>query len=325
MNRREFITLLGGAAAAWPLAARAQQPAMPVIGFLRSVSLTDATPLVTAFRHGLKETGFVEGRSVAIEFRTAEGHNDRLPALVSELIRRPVTAIFCNTAAAQVAKAATTSIPIIFTTGSDPVRDGLVASLNRPGGNLTGASFFSGALGGKRLELLRQLLPKATAIALLVNPATPESEGERREVVSAAQSLGQELIVFDVSNDGDIEAAFATFSQRGVGAVLIGAGGFMFPRRERLVALAAHYRLPASYSSREAALAGGLMSYAGSQRDAYHQAGIYTGRILKGEKPADLPFLQSTRFELVLNLKTAKDLGLDVPDKLLALADEVIE
>jgi putative ABC transport system substrate-binding protein len=326
VRRREFITLLGGAAAAGPLGgARAQQRTLPMIGFLRSVSLTNAAPLVTAFRDGLKETGFVEGQNVAIEFRTAEGHNDRLPALVSDLIRLPVTAIFCNTVAAQVVKAATASIPIIFTTGSDPVRDGLVASLNRPGGNLTGASFFSGALGGKRLELLRELLPKATAIALLVNPATRESEGERREVVAAAQSLGQELIVFDVSNDGDIEAAFATFSQRGVGAVLIGAGGFMFSRRERLVALAARYRLPASYSSREAALSGGLMSYAGSQRDAYRQAGIYTGRILKGEKPADLPFLQSTRFELVLNLKTAKDLGLTVSDKLLVAADEVIE
>ena len=325
MQRREFITLLGGAAVAWPLAALAQQPAMPVIGFLRSAPLTDAANLVTAFRQGLKDAGFVEGQNVAIEYRSAENHLDRLPALVADLIRRPVAVIVGNNIAARAAKAATTAVPIIFAYGGDPVKDGFVASLNRPGGNVTGAVFIQGVLGAKRLEQLRQIVPKATTIAVLINPNSAEAEAERSDVQAAAQALGQPLIILDVSSDRDIDAAFATFVQRGAGALLVGTGAFTYSHRERLVALAARHALPASYGLREFADAGGLMSYAASITDAYRQAGIYTGRILKGEKPADLPVMQSTKFEFVINLKTAKTLGLDVPQSLLVAADEVIE
>jgi putative tryptophan/tyrosine transport system substrate-binding protein len=325
MQRREFITLLGGAAAAWPLAAYAQQPAMPVIGFLRSTSLADATHLVTAFRQGLKEAGFVEGQNVAIEFRSGENDRDRLAAAVTELIRRQVALIVGNNLAALAAKAATTTVPIVFATGGDPVTEGLVARLNRPGGNVTGVSFFAGVLGAKRLELLRQLVPNAKSIAVLVNPNTTETEAERRDVQTAAQSTGQQLIILDVSSDRDIEAAFATFVQRGAGVLLVGGGSFLASHRERIVALAARHVIPASYPLREYVAAGGLMSYGTSITDAYRQAGIYAGRILKGEKPADLPVMQSTKFELVINLKTAKALGLNVPAQLLALTDEVIE
>jgi ABC-type uncharacterized transport system substrate-binding protein len=324
MRRRELITLIGGAAAAWPLVGRAQQP-MPVIGFLRSASLIDATHLVAAFGQGLKEAGFVEGQNVAIEYRSADEHLDRLPALVADLIRRPVAVIVGNTPAALAAKAATTTVPIVFVTGTDPVRDGLVASLNRPGGNVTGVSFLAGATGTKLLELLRQVAPNATTIAVLVNPNSPETIAQRREVQAAAQAIGQPVIILDVENVRDIEAAFATFVQRGAGALLIGTGAFMNSHRERLAALAAHYRLPAIFSLREFSAAGGLMSYGTSITDGYRQAGNYVGRILKGEKPADLPAMQSTKFELVINLKTAKALGLEIPDKLLARADEVIE
>ena len=325
MRRRDFITLLGGTAAAWPLAARAQQPTMPVVGFLRSTARGDATDFETAFRQGLKETGFVEGQNVAIEYRYADNQIDRLPALVAELIRQSVAVIVGNNNSAIAAKAATTTIPIVFATGTDPVQEGLVASLNRPGGNVTGVSFLAGLLGAKRLELLRQLVPKATTIGVLVNPNLPDTEPERRDVQAAALALGLQLIILDVSSDRDIETAFATFVQRGAGALFVGTGAFLFSNRERIVALAARHALPAGYSDRSSVVAGGLMSCATSIPDAYHQAGIYTGRILKGEKPADLPVMLGTKFEFVINLKTAKALGLEVSNAMQLLADEVIE
>jgi putative ABC transport system substrate-binding protein len=325
LGRREFVALLGGAAIGWPLAARAQQAAMPVVGFLRSTSLADATHLVTAFREGLKETGIVEGQNVAIEYRYADNQIDRLPGLVADLIRRPAAVIVGNVAAALAAKAATTTVPIVFASGGDPVQDGLVASMNRPGGNVTGVSFFGSAVGAKRLELLRQLVPSTTTLAVLVNPDNPNTEAERRDVQAAALAIGQQLIFLNARSVRDIETAFATFVQAGAGALHAGGGAFMNSHRERIVALAARHALPTSYGQRESVLAGGLMSYAASISDAYRQVGIYTGRILKGEKPVDLPVVQSTKFEFVLNLKTAKALGIDVPDRLLALADEVIE
>jgi putative tryptophan/tyrosine transport system substrate-binding protein len=325
MRRRNFIKGIVGSAVAWPLVARAQQPALPVVGFLRSVSLADAADLVTAFRQGLKETGYIEGQNVVIELRSAEGHLDRLPALVSDLIRRPVAVIVGNNNAAIAAKAATTTIPIIFASGSDPVRDGLVGSLNRPGGNITGVMFLVTGLGAKRLDLLRQLVPKATLIGMLVNPGSVDTEAERRDVQAAAQKLGQQFIILDASNDRDIETSFATFVQRGAGALMVGAGAFLFSNRERLVALAARHALPAIYPDPEDAMAGGLMGYGPSIVDAYHQVGIYAGQILKGNKPGDLPVIQSTKFELVINRKTAKTLGLTIPPTLLAIADEVIE
>jgi putative tryptophan/tyrosine transport system substrate-binding protein len=331
MKRREFVTLVGGAAAwpsvFWPLAARAQQPGMPVIGFLRSASLADAKHLVAAFRQGLQEAGFIEGQNVMIEYRSAEDQAHRLPALVADLVRRPVALIVGNTPSTLAAKAATTTVPIVFVTGGDPVMDGLVASMNRPGGNLTGVSFLSGASGTKRLELLRQLMPKAAPIAVLVDrgPNVPQAERELRDVRAAAHASGQELIVVEVGSDGDIEPPFATFAQRGAGALFVGTSAFFNSRRERVASLAIRHALPASYVLREFATAGGLMSYGTSITDAYHLAGIYAARILKGEKPADLPVQQSTKFDFVINLRTAKALGLEVPDKLLALADEVIE
>jgi ABC-type uncharacterized transport system substrate-binding protein len=328
IERRQFLATLGGAAAAWPLAARAQQPAMPVIGFLRDTSLADATHLVAAFRQGLKEAGFVEGQNVLIEYRSAEDQAHRLPALVADLVRRQVALIVGNTPSSLAAKAATTTVPIVFVTGNDPIINGLVPSLSRPGGNTTGVSFLSTASVTKRLELLRQLaLNKAAAIAMLVHPNsnTPDMERELRDVQAAVHASGQELIVVEADSDRDIETAFATFTQRGAGAVFIGSSPIFNSRRERVAALAVRHALPAAYTLREFATAGGLMSYGTSITDAYRLAGTYAGRILKGEKPADLPVQQSTKFEFVINLRTAKALGLEIPDKLLALADEVIE
>jgi putative ABC transport system substrate-binding protein len=273
----------------------------------------------------LKEAGFVEGQNVAIEFRSAEDHADRLPALVADLIRQPVAVIVGNGVPALAAKAATMTVPIVFLTGSDPVKDGMVASLNRPGGNVTGVVFFNSVVGAKRLELLRQLVPKARTIGLLVNPNSPNTKAERSDVQAAALAIGQQLIVAEANSDRDIEAAFATLVERGAGALLVGSGAFLNSLRERLVALAARHGLPASYTWREAVVAGGLMSYGASITDAYRQAGIYAGRILKGDKPADMPVIQSTKFEFVINLKTAKALGLEFHPQLLATADEVIE
>jgi ABC-type uncharacterized transport system substrate-binding protein len=329
-KRREFIALLsaGGLLLAVKVRrGRAQQPAMPVIGFLRSASLADAGHLVAAFRQGLKEAGFIEGQNVAIEYCSAEDQVHRLPALVADLVRQQVALIVGNTLAALAAKAATTTVPIVFVTGGDPVMAGLVASLNRPGSNLTGVSFLSGASGTKRLELLRQLVPKTAAIAVLVDPDpnVPQAERELRDVQAAAHAIGQELIVVEAGGDRDVEAAFAMFAQRRAGALFVGSSAFFNSRRERLAALAVRHALPASFVVREFATAGGLMSYGTSITDAYRLAGIYAGRILRGEKPADLPVQQSTKFEFVLNLRTAKALGLEIPDKLLALADEVIE
>jgi putative tryptophan/tyrosine transport system substrate-binding protein len=325
MRRREFITLVGAITVWRPLAARAQQPALPVVGFLRSAPLAGVAHFIAAFRQGLKEAGFDEGRNVVVEYRSAEGHTDRLPALVAELIRRPVAVIVADNNAALAAKAKTTTVPIVFGSGGDPVANGLVASLNRPGGNVTGVSFLGGVLGAKRLELLLQLVPMATKVAVLVNPGTPTTEAERQDVQAAAQKIGLQLIVADVSSGRDVETAFATFVQRGAGALLVGSGPFLTSNRERLATLAARHALPAIYHQREIVAAGGLMSYGTSITDAYRQTGIYAARILKGEKPADLPVMQSTKFELVLNLKTARTLGIEIPNRVLALADEVIE
>jgi ABC-type uncharacterized transport system substrate-binding protein len=325
MKRRAFIALLGGAAVTLPLVARAQQPAMPVIGFLRSTTLQPFENLVTAFRQGLNESGFVEGQNVAIEYRFAENQLDRLPGLVADLIRRPVTLMVGDTLAAIPMKAATSTVPIIFATGGDPVMSGLVTSLSRPGGNVTGVVFFSALLGAKRLELLRQVVPKAETIGLLIDPNSPSTEPDTRDVQAAAEATRQKLVILDASIDRDIDAAVATLVERGAVALLVGAGTFLSSNRARLAALAARHRLPAIYTQREAALAGGLMSYGPSPSDAYRQAGLYAGRILKGEKPGDLPVMRSTKFEFVINLKTARDLGLEIPATLLALSDEVIE
>jgi putative ABC transport system substrate-binding protein len=323
MKRRDFIAALGGVAAL-PLIASAQQ-AMPLVGLLRSASVATESENQTAFRQGLKEAGFVEGQNVAIESRSADNQPNRLPLLAADFIRRRVAVIVANTPAALAAKAATASVPIVFATGGDPVREGLVSSLNRPGGNVTGVVFFNAVLGAKRLEMLRQVVPKATIIDLLAGPNNFNTELERKDVQAAALAVGQQLTTVDVNSDREIETAFATFVQRGAGAVFVGAGAMLNSHRERIAALAALHRLPASFSWREAVVAGGLMSYGASQSDAYRQAGIYAGRILKGEKPADLPVVQSTKFEFVVNLKTAKTLGIEFHPQLLATADEVIE
>ena len=321
MRRREFIMLVGGATT-WPLMALAQQPGMPLIGFLRSSTLENATSLMATFRQGLKETGYVEGQNVSIEYRFAENDRDKLTALVNDFIHRPVAVIIGNLVAARAAKAASTTVPIVFATGNDPVKDGMVTNLNRPGGNVTGVSFLAGALGAKRLELLRQLVPSATTIGMLDGP---DNVGDSEDVEVAARAIGQQLIVLKATNPSEIQAAFATFVRRGVGALIITTGAFMFSHRDEVVALAARYALPTSYGVREFATAGGLISYAPSITDAYRQVGVYAGRILKGEKPGDLPVIQSTKFDFVINLKTAKRLGLTVPLIMQMTADEVIE
>jgi len=324
MRRREFITLLGGAAAAWPLAARAQQPAMPVIGFLGSASLEDR---LRAFRQGLRDTGYVEGNNVAIEYRWAEGQNDRLPTLAANLVRIRVTVIATpDTTAALAAKAATTTIPIIFFTAANPVEIGLVANLARPGGNLTGVTTLGLEVGPKRLELLHELVPAATTMALLVNPTSLAlSERTTRDLQTAARALGLKIHVLHASTEREIDSAFATFAQLQAGGLVIGPDAFFTSRAEELAALALRHRVPAIYQFREFVEAGGLMSYGTDLTDGNRLTGVYTGRILKGEKPADLPVQQSSKAELIINLKTARALGLTVPLALLGRANEVIE
>jgi putative ABC transport system substrate-binding protein len=328
MRRREFIALLGGgAAAAWPLAARAQQPAMPVIGFLNPTSLDANVDRLRAFRQGLKDAGYVEGENLAIEYRWAENQFDRLPALAADLVRRRV-AVIATTGGAHSAfaiKAATTTIPTVFSVAEDPVRLGLVASLARPGGNSTGINFFAGEVGAKRLALLRELVPAAARVAVLVNPAGPAAEATLRDLEPAARAMGLEIQVLNATTSREINTAFATLVRERPDALFVGNDAFLTSRRIQMVQLAAHHSVPAVYSARENAEVGGLMSYGTSQRDTWRQVGVYTGRILNGAKPADLPVLQATKFELVINAETARMLGLTVPPTLLATADEVIE
>jgi putative tryptophan/tyrosine transport system substrate-binding protein len=327
IRRREFIVTLGSAVAAWPLSVRAQQPAMPVVGFLNVRAPGEAPELVAAFRQGLKDTGFVEGQNVAIEYRFAGNQNERLPALVDDLIRRQVAVIAAtSTPAAIAAKAATTTIPIVFETASDPVRLGLVASLNRPGGNLTGVVSLSDEVAPKRLELLHEFIPAASMVALLVNPANPtRAENQSTEGRAAARTLGLELHVLNASTESDFDGVFANLIQLRAGGLVIAADAFFTARQEQLAGLAVRHAVPAVYQNRQFVAAGGLMSYGGNIIDTYRLAGVYAARILKGEKPRELPVQQSTKIELFLNLKTAKALGITVPITLLGRADEVIE
>ena len=324
MKRRHFITLLGGAAA-WPLATRAQQAAMPVIGFLRSSPEDGFGHLVTGFRQGLGENGYVEGRNVRIEYRFADDRPERLPALAADLVRREVSVLVTNYGAAPVVMAATKTIPIVFASGEDPVTGGLVPSLGRPGSNVTGVSFFDVPLAGKRLEILRELLPNVSRIALLLDTTFRAAEAERHELTQAAGDLGRDVVVINPDSRGEFAGAFAKIGQSGAGALLVGSGPLFNRERRQLVALAARHAIPAIYPLREPVDAGGLMSYGASQTDAYRRAGIYAARVLKGEKPADLPIELPTKFDLVINLKAARTLGLDIPTTLIARADEVIE
>jgi putative ABC transport system substrate-binding protein len=327
LRRREFMSLLGGAITAWPLATQAQQPAIPVVGFLHAASPIDWAPSVAAFRRGLNEVGYIEGQNVAIEYRWAEGHYDRLPGLATDLVRRQVAVIFASPIpAALPAKTATTTIPIVFAIGSDPVKVGLVASFNRPGANITGVSWLGGpTLTAKRLELLHEMVAGAAVIAVIVNPNNPAAEADTREVQAAAHTKGLQLLLLKASTEADIDAAFVTLVERQAGALLVATDGFLLGRCNQLVTLATRHAVPAMYSYRECAEVGGLMTYDASLTDANRQAGIYVGRILKGAKPGDLPIQQSVKVELIVNMKTARRLGLTVPLSLLGRADEVIE
>jgi putative ABC transport system substrate-binding protein len=326
MNKRDFITMLGGAAAAWPLAARAQQPGMPVIGLLSGSTPVGRAHLLTAFLRGLRESGYVEGENVAIEYRWAQDQFDRLPDLAAELARRRVAVIAAiDTPAAIAAKAATTTVPVVFASGGDPVREGLVASLSRPGGNVTGVSFLASETGTKLLGLLLELLPGAVRIGALVDPKWPFTEPFVADVRAAAAAIRKPIDVLPASTGGDIDAVFASFAQKPVDALVVGPSALTNSRRVQITTLATYHRVPAIYTLREFIEVGGLMSYGASITDAQRQAGIYAGRILKGQKPADLPVMQSTKFEFVINLNTAKAFGLSFPPGLLAIADEVIE
>ena len=325
MKRREFILALGGAAA-WPLPLSAQQSAMPVIGFLRNTSAASSANLVAAFRQGLKEVGYIEGQNLAVDFRWSEGRDDQLPMMAADLVRRPVAVfVAANLTTLVAAKAATETIPIVFVTGDDPIQLGFVESFNRPAGNVTGVSFYSGTLGAKQLELLNEMVPKATVIGLLVNPNNPAAEGQIKIAETAARALGRQIQIAGARSESDFDQVFTAFVQQQVSALVIGGDALFNSQRGRLATLAARHALPAVHFAREYVSTGGLMSYGSSITDAYRHVGIYAGRLLKGAKPNDLPIMLPIKFDLVINLKTAKALGLDVPDKVLALADEVIE
>jgi putative tryptophan/tyrosine transport system substrate-binding protein len=325
MRRREFIVLFGGAAAIWPFEAPAQQPTIPVVGFFRSTPAKPFTHIVAAFRQGLNETGFVEGQNVTIEQRWGDNQLDQLPALAADLVRRQPAVIVGNESAVRAVHGAAATIPIVFVIGGDPVAQGLVTSLSRPGGNLTGVTFFGNRLGAKRVEMLHELTPGTSVIATLTDPTFPEAVAELREVGEASRTIGQKIVPVNASNEAEIDAAFASIAQAGAGALVVMGGPFFTSKRQMLVELAARYAIPAIYDLRDYVAIGGLISYGASFTDAYRQAGVYAGRILKGAKPSELPVLQPTTFELAINRNTARTLGLNVPQSLIARADKVIE